>query len=82
MNPAIWDVERAKWDEQIRQADLRRQLHKVRHEQGAHHWSPIVSLRQGVGAALVNFGYALGGPSVRVRRASADVGSEMRTLSR
>ena len=81
MNPAIWDVERAKRDEQRRRADHMRLL--ARHLQAdTTRPARILALRQRVGAALVSAGYALAGTSARDFRQARDVGAGMRPLSR
>lgn len=80
MNPAIWDVERAKRDEQIRRADHMRFLASSQTDTTRPAW--ILALRQRVGAALVSAGYALAGMSPRDFRQARDVGAGMRPLSR
>lgn len=81
MNPAIWDVERAKRDEQIRRADHMRLVASSR-PTGTSRSAPLLVLRRTDGAALVNAGYALAGQSARDLRQARDVGAEMRPLSR
>ena len=83
MNPAVWDVERAKRDEQIARAGLLREAYRHRRHQQSGAWSPVSVLRLKLGAGLVRVGYALAGPSAaRLSRVSPDVGAEMRPLSR
>jgi hypothetical protein len=81
MSPAIWDVERAKRDEEIARAGLLREVYSHRRQRPSGS-SLVPALRLKLGAILVRAGYALAGSSAAGLGRAPDVRAGTQTLSR